>query len=49
MKRVKRSGYRIFTYTVNKPEDIKRILQMGVDGIFTDDPQAAQALRSELE
>ena len=31
-------GLKVFVYTVNKPNDIKRMLVMGVDGIFTDYP-----------
>lgn len=28
----------VFVYTVNDPADKERLIQMGVDGIFTDDP-----------
>ena len=31
-------GFRVFTYTVNRNEEIKRFLRMGVDGIFTNFP-----------
>ena len=31
-------GLKVFVYTVNKPNDIIRMLAMGVDGIFTDYP-----------
>lgn len=49
LEKAKQRGRRVFTYTVNQPEDVKRILQMGVDGIFTDDPEASLALRSEIK
>jgi glycerophosphoryl diester phosphodiesterase len=28
-------------YTVNQPDEMKRLFGWGVDGIFTDDPQLA--------
>ena len=31
-------GKRVFTYTLNHPDDIKHALKVGVDGFFTDDP-----------
>jgi len=31
-------GKKVFTYTLNHPEDIKHALDCGVDGFFTDDP-----------
>jgi len=31
-------GYKIFVYTVNKPKDIRAMLDLGVDGIFSDFP-----------
>ncbi|MFA6009143.1 MAG: glycerophosphodiester phosphodiesterase family protein [Desulfobacteraceae bacterium] len=31
-------GLRVFTYTVNTVDDAKRCFDMGVDGVFTDDP-----------
>jgi glycerophosphoryl diester phosphodiesterase len=37
-----RSGRLIFTYTVNQESDMWHLFQMGVDGIFTDDPELAR-------
>lgn len=37
------AGIMVFPYTVNHPEDFRRLLKMGVDGIFTDDPPLLQA------
>lgn len=39
-------GLRVFTYTVNSRKQILSLLDMGVDGIFTDDPVAAAACLS---
>jgi len=36
---------KVFAYTVNKETDVRRLLQMGVDGIFTDDPPLALHIR----
>ncbi len=36
------AGVMVFPYTVNQPEDYQALLQMGVDGIFTDDPPLLQ-------
>ncbi|MEN8780393.1 MAG: glycerophosphodiester phosphodiesterase family protein [Desulfobacterales bacterium] len=36
------AGIMVFPYTVNQLEDFRRLLQMGVDGIFTDDPPLLQ-------
>ncbi len=35
---IQRAGFKIYTWTVNEPEDIKRIKSLGVDGIITDFP-----------
>ena len=32
-------GFRVYVYTVNQPEDIKKMNELGVDGIFTDYPE----------
>ncbi|MBN2420024.1 MAG: glycerophosphodiester phosphodiesterase, partial [Deltaproteobacteria bacterium] len=31
-------GMKVFVYTVNNQNDIKRMIAMGVDGVFTDYP-----------
>lgn len=41
---VHRRGQRVHVYTVNQPEEMKRLLEMGVDGIFTDDPLLARQI-----
>jgi len=42
--RVHRYGYRIHTYTVNRSDDIHRMYNLNVDGIFTDDPILAREI-----
>jgi glycerophosphoryl diester phosphodiesterase len=45
VQRVHRLKRRVHVWTANKPEEIKRLKEWGVDGIFTDDPaMAVQAL-----
>ena len=39
-------GYKVLVYTVNSPGDIRRILDFGVDGIFTDYPDRFNAVMS---
>ncbi|MDD5369440.1 MAG: glycerophosphodiester phosphodiesterase family protein, partial [Anaerolineaceae bacterium] len=41
VERVHRRGRRIHVWTVNQPEDMRRLFRLGVDGIFTDDPALA--------
>jgi len=38
VKRMKRKGYRVFTWTVNDAERARELVEMGVDGIITDRP-----------
>jgi glycerophosphoryl diester phosphodiesterase len=39
---VQREGYKVYTYTVNEPEDIEHMREIGVDGIFTNFPDRAR-------
>lgn len=36
IQKAHKNGFKVFAYTVNKPEDIQRVLGLGVDGFFTD-------------
>ncbi len=36
---IKNAGYKIYPWTVNKPQDIKKIARLGVDGIITNFPE----------
>jgi glycerophosphoryl diester phosphodiesterase len=42
---VHKKGFKVIPYTVNDPDDIRRLIQLGVDGLFTDDPQTALEIR----
>ena len=44
----RRVGLPVIVWTVNDPEEMRRLLEFGVDGILTDDPAAlAEILRQE--
>ncbi|WP_350289928.1 glycerophosphodiester phosphodiesterase family protein [uncultured Croceitalea sp.] len=40
-KQIQKEGFKVFTYTVNEPEDIAKMKEFGVDGIFTNYPDRA--------
>ena len=40
--RTHQAGRRMHVYTVNQPEEMRRLINLGIDGIFTDDPPLAQ-------
>jgi glycerophosphoryl diester phosphodiesterase len=42
IKKCHRRGHRVYTYTVNQIEDMRKFFQWEIDGIFTDDPPLAQ-------
>lgn len=42
--RFKGNGSRVFVWTVNEPEEIEKIISMGVDGIITDCPDRMRKL-----
>jgi len=42
IKRMHRDQRKVFVYTVNLENDMLRLFEMGVDGIFTDDPLLAR-------
>lgn len=46
--RVHRLNRRVHVWTVNAEQDMRRLFSWGVDGIFTDDPQLAVRVRSEI-
>jgi glycerophosphoryl diester phosphodiesterase len=41
IQRAHRNGIRLHTWTVNREEDMRRLMQWGIDGIFTDYPAVA--------
>lgn len=47
LKKMHDMGRRVMTYTVNDPQEMQRLFQLGVDGIFTDEiTLAVQARRA---
>ncbi|MER2492234.1 glycerophosphodiester phosphodiesterase [Catenovulum sediminis] len=42
-------GLKVFVYTINHAEDMEKMHQLGVDGIFTDYPTRARQLFSVVE
>lgn len=47
IKKAKKNGNPVFTYTVNQAEDMQKMFELGVAGIFTDVPLLAQQVREE--
>ena len=44
-----RAGKEVLVWTVNSEDSMERVLEMGVDGIITDKPAAAQRLVYEID
>ena len=40
VERMHGRGYKIFPWTVDDPDEMKRLIALGVDGIITNDPVA---------
>lgn len=49
VQRVHRQGKKIFVYTVNREDDMRRLFEWGVDGIFTDDPILAHNVLKSVQ
>ena len=47
VKDAHRRKRKVFTYTVNQENAMRRLLAMGADGFFTDDPVLAQKVLSD--
>jgi len=45
VKDARRRNLKLFVYTVNHPEDIARMQDLGVDGVFTDFPERVACFR----
>jgi glycerophosphoryl diester phosphodiesterase len=41
------NGRKVNVWTVNEPEDMRKLFRWGVDGIFTDDPRLARQILEE--
>lgn len=48
VQEIHHSGQRLHVYTVNQPEQMARLFRLGVDGIFTDDPNLAVKTLREI-
>ena len=48
VKRMKAFGYPVLVWTVNEPEDIRRILAMNPEGLITDNPVYALEARENM-
>ncbi|MGK9266180.1 glycerophosphodiester phosphodiesterase [Bacillus inaquosorum] len=44
LKKMRNSSIKVRPYTVNRPEDMKHLIEAGADGVFTDFPAKALAL-----
>jgi len=42
VKKIHDAGFKIFVYTVNDPKDIRKMIDIGVDGIITDNVRLAR-------
>ncbi len=47
LKAEHRLGRRVNVWTVDDPQDIRRLFKMGIDGIITDDPRLARRILEE--
>jgi glycerophosphoryl diester phosphodiesterase len=45
VRKMHEAGILVFPYNVNTPKDVRRVLDMDVDGLIVDDPPAAAAYR----
>jgi len=44
---VRRAGYRVNVWTVNDPEEMRRFVMLGADGIITDVPDVLRRILNE--
>lgn len=47
VKKIKQEGFDVYTYTVNETQDIKTMMQWGVDGVFTNFPERVTACMTQ--
>ena len=45
---VHRKQSHVYAYTVNQPDEMRRLFSVGVDGIFTNDPLLAQKVLADM-
>jgi glycerophosphoryl diester phosphodiesterase len=46
--KVRKHGQQINTWTVDDPQEIKRLTTLGVDGIITNDPQRSREIMESM-
>jgi glycerophosphoryl diester phosphodiesterase len=39
IKKIQDAGFKVYPWTVNEPEDIKKMIEIGVDAVITDYPE----------
>lgn len=49
LQKARANNRRVLAYTVNQPEDMRRLFALDIDGIITDDPLTARQVREERE
>ena len=49
VREVRDAGFDVYVWTVNEEEDMRRLLEYGVSGIFTDFPQRLHKILKELK
>ena len=47
VQELQKLGFRVIPWTVNEERDWKKMIDLGVDGIITDDPEALQKYLNE--
>lgn len=48
VKKIKEAGFKVGVWTVNSPKEMKKLLEMGVDRLYTDHPEAALKIRKSV-
>lgn len=46
---VRRTGIPIYFWTINEDEDMRKLIELGVDGIITDRPERLQQIKQEMQ
>ena len=42
-------GYKIFPWTVNDPNEMEKLIKLGIDGLITDRPDLANEIYTKLK
>jgi len=49
VKRIHRQGRRVFAYTSNSEDNLRRLFELSIDGVFTDDPVLALNILKSMQ